>query len=206
MTTQPRPDPNTPEPATEAAVGTGNPDLPIADPMTPDASTLMSDVVPVVPVADVPPVEAPTTSRRTRLALGFWRGARPLMSLGLLLIGIALGAALFGMVQPKDPAIVADSPVTVPPPAAVQEFITALAANNPDAVRAAVPPDPYRLLAGELTARSYQEITSVDTLGTILDGDESATEIIIHGSGSGGQNVVINLVVHATNGVIMSFR
>lgn len=206
MTAEHRPDPITPEPAIEAAVGAGTPDRPIADPMTPDPSPLTPDVVPVMPVVHAPSVAAPTASRRRRLALGALRAARPLMSVGLLVIGIALGATLYGMVQPKEPSIVADSPGTVPPPAAVQEFIAALAANNSDAVRAAVQPDPYRLLAGELSARSYQAITSVDTLGTVMDGDRSATEIIIHGSGSGGQNVVVNLVVHATKGVIVNFR
>lgn len=206
MTAEPRPEPLTPEPAVEASVGAATPDLPIVEPLTPDPSPLLPDVVPVMPIDRVPQAAAPGLGRRARLALGAWRIARPLMSLGLLVVGIALGAALFGAVQPKDPVVVAGNPGTVAPPAAVQEFISALAANNSDAVRAAVPPDPYRLLAGELTARSYQEITSVDTLGTVMDGTRSATEIIIHGTASGGQNIVVNLVVHADNGVIVNFR
>ena len=46
----------------------------------------------------------------------------------------------------------------------------------------------------------------MDTLGTLIDGDRSATEIIIHGTAGGGQEVTINLVVHAQNGEIVSFR
>ncbi len=198
--------PVAPEAAPEVAVGAMPAEMPVIEPPTPDPSPLLPDVVPVMAVTSVAPVEAPPARRRRRLALGMWRIARPLLSLGLLVIGIALGVTTFGAVQPKDPTVLADSPSAVQPPAAVLEFITALAANNPDALRAAVPADPYRLLAGELQMRGYQEISSVDTLGTILDGDRSATEIVIHGSAGGGQGLVINLVVHAQNGVIVNFR
>ena len=209
------PEPPTPEAAMPAVASEAAPDvsagampaeMPAIEPLTPDQSPLLPDVVPVMPVTAVAPVEAPPASRRRRLALGMWRIVRPLLSLGLLVIGIALGVTTFGAVQPKDPTVLADSPSSVQPPAVVREFVTALAANNPDALRAAVPADPYRLLAGELQMRGYQEITSVDTLGTILDGDRSATEIVIHGSAGGGQGIVVNLVVHAQNGVIVNFR
>ena len=156
--------------------------------------------------ADAAATDVPKTSRRRRLAVGTWRVLRPILSLGLLVIGIVIGANAFTAVQPKDPAIIADAPTSIQPPAAVREFISALAANNSDALRASVPADPYRLLAGELETRGYQEVTSVDTLGTIMDGQRSATEIVIHGSANGGQGLVVNLVVHADNGVIVNFR
>jgi hypothetical protein len=210
VTADHQPDPIMPESGTsevpEAAVGTVPADLPIIEPPTPDPSPPVPGVLPVMPVTDTLTTDAPPTSRRKGIALGAWRIARPMISLGLLALGILLGASAFLAVQPKDPAVLVDSPNTVQPPAAVREFISALAANNPDALRAAVPADPYRLLAGELETRGYQEITSVDTLGTMLDGDRSATEIVIHGSASGGQGLVVNLVVHAQNGVIVSFR
>jgi hypothetical protein len=216
VTADPRPDGLSPEPpirdgaapeaAKEASAGAVPADHPISEPLTPETSGLEPAVVPVMPVSDAPPAASTVVGRRRRLGLGMWRLGRVLMSVGLLIVGIVLGATIFNAVQPKDPAIVAGVPSTVPPPAAVQEFITALNADNSDAVRAAVPPDPYRLLAGELDARSYQEITSVDTLGTLIDGDKSATAIIIHGTATSGQELTINLVVHAENGVIVTFR
>jgi hypothetical protein len=164
----------------------------------------LPDVVPVLAIAD--PAAPPKVSRRRRLAVGTWRVLRPILSLGLLVLGIVIGANVYAAAQPKDPAVIANAPSSVQPPAAVREFISALAANNPDALRASVPADPYRLLAGELQTRGYQEVTSVDTLGTIMDGERSATEIVIHGSATGGQGLVVNLVVHADNGVIVNFR
>ena len=172
--------------------------------MTTDPALLLPDVVPVLAIAD--PAAPPKVSRRRRLAVGTWRVLRPILSLGLLVLGIVIGANVYTAVQPKDPAVIANAPTSVQPPAAVREFISALAANNSDALRASVPADPYRLLAGELQTRGYQEVTSVDTLGTIMDGERSATEIVIHGSASGGQGLVVNLVVHADNGVIVNFR
>jgi hypothetical protein len=192
------PDPVVPEQAAEAAAPA------MVEPGTPDPAPLLPDVVPVLVIAD--PAAPPKASRRRRIAVGTWRVLRPILSLGLLVLGIVIGANVYSAVQPKDPAVIANAPSSVQPPAAVREFITALAANNPDALRASVPADPYRLLAGELETRGYQEVTSVDTLGTIMDGERSATEIVIHGSASGGQGLVVNLVVHADNGVIVNFR
>ncbi len=199
-------EPTAPDQAVEATLEAATPDLPITEPLIPSAAPPLPDVVPVMSATQAPTTEAPATSRGKRLALGTWRIARPMISLGLLVIGIVLGATAFGAVQPKDPDVLADAPSSVQPPAAVREFISALGANDSDALRASVPADPYRLLAGELETRGYQEVTSVDTLGTILDGDRSATEIVIHGSASSGQGIVINLVVHANNGVIVNFR
>lgn len=213
------PDPVPPEPAIEAAAEAtldaaattavseaATPDIPIVEPVMTEPAPVLPDVVPVITVADPTVAAPPKASRRRRLAVGTWRVLRPILSLGLLILGFVIGVNVYTAVQPKDPAVIADAPTSVQPPAAVREFISALAANNPDALRASVPADPYRLLAGELQTRGYQEVTSVDTLGTIMDGERSATEIVIHGSASGGQGLVVNLVVHADNGVIVTFR
>ena len=180
-------------PATTAA-----PEAP-APPLVPPA--------PAVPAGPAVPAEAAAPSRRRLVLLaGIGRLARLIVMVALLVAGVALGSASFQRSQP--PAPVAGDPVTagVAPPPIVQEFVTALASNDPDAIRSAVPTDPYKLLAAELQRWDFATVTSVETLSTLDDGPRSSTAIVLIGHTSGGNPVSINLIVHADAGKIVSFR
>ena len=134
------------------------------------------------------------------------RLVRFMVMVALLVGGVALGSASFQRSQP--PAPVAGDPVTagVAAPPIVQEFVTALASNDPDAVRSAVPTDPYKLLTSEMQRWDFATVTSVETLSTYVDDPRSSTAIVLIGRTSGGNPVSINLIVHADAGKIVSFR
>jgi hypothetical protein len=167
-------------------------------------------LVPPVPVAPATPAAsaeaAPPSRRRLALLAGFGRIVRFIVMVALLVAGVALGSASFQRSQP--PAPVAGDPVTagIVPPPIVQEFVTALASNDPDSIRSAVPTDPYKLLAAELQRWDFATVTSVETLSTLDDGPRSSTAIVLIGHTSGGNPVSINLIVHADAGKIVSFR
>ena len=183
-------------PATPAA-----PEAP-APPLVPPAPSAAS-----TPATLAASAEAALPSRRRLVALaGLGRLVRFIVMVALLVAGVALGSASFQRSQP--PAPVAGDPVTagVAPPAIVQEFVTALASNDPDAIRSAVPTDPYKLLAAELQRWDFATVTSVQTLSTFADGPRSSTAIVLIGHTSGGNPVSINLIVHADAGKIVSFR
>ena len=182
-----------------------------ATPAAPEAPA--PPLVPPAPSAAATPAtlaasaEAALPSRRRLVALaGLGRLVRFIVMVTLLVAGVALGSASFQRSQP--PAPVAGDPVTagVAPPAIVQEFVTALASNDPDAIRSAVPTDPYKLLAAELQRWDFATVTSVQTLSTFADGPRSSTAIVLIGHTSGGNPVSINLIVHADAGKIVSFR
>ena len=182
-----------------------------ATPAAPEAPA--PPLVPPAPSAAATPAtlaasaEAALPSRRRLVALaGLGRLVRFIVMVTLLVAGVALGSASFQRSQP--PAPVAGDPVTagVAPPAIVQEFVTALASNDPDAIRSAVPTDPYKLLAAELQRWDFATVTSVETLSTFADGPRSSTAIVLVGHTSGGNPVSINLIVHADAGKIVSFR
>ena len=163
--------------------------------------------VPAVPAAPATPVEAVSPARRRLVTLaGIGRLVRFVLMAALLVGGIALGYASFERSRP--PAPVAGDPVTagVAAPPIVQEFVTALASNDADSVRSAVPTDPYKLLASELQRWDFATVTSVETLSTLVDGSRSSTAIVLIGRTSGGNPVSINLIVHADAGKIVSFR
>jgi hypothetical protein len=191
--------------ATPAAPGvpatTAAPEAP-APPLVPPVPA-----TPATPATPAASAEAALASRR-RLALlaGFGRVVRFIVMVALLVAGVALGSASFQRSQP--PAPVAGDPVTagIVPPPIVQEFVSALASNDPDAIRSAVPTDPYKLLAAELQRWDFATVTSVETLSTLDDGPRSSTAIVLIGHTSAGNPVSINLIVHADAGKIVSFR
>ena len=173
-----------------------------APPLVPPAPAVPAGPATVAASADA----ALPSRRRLVLLAGLGRLARLIVMVALLVAGVALGSASFQRSQP--PAPVAGDPVTagVAPPPIVQEFVTAIASNDPDAIRSAVPTDPYKLLAAELQRWDFATVTSVETLSTLDDGPRSSTAIVLIGHTSGGNPVSINLIVHADAGKIVSFR
>lgn len=152
------------------------------------------------------PAPRPARTRALHLLAGIrWLVARA-VAVALFVVGVALGYDAYLSSQPP-PAVVVD-PATegVETPVAVTEFIEALISNDPDALRSVVPPDPYQLLIAEMDRWGFVSMMSVETLSTYVDGDASATEIVMTGSTTQGVPVTVNLVVHVDGGQIVSFR
>ena len=164
----------------------------------------MSDeILPVPPV-----VSAEPRRRRIGLAVDIARVARFVVAIALLAGGAALGASSFQARQAREPIAVSGDPATagIATPAVVQEFRDALASNDTDRVRAAVPGEPYEQLTREMGTWSFSHVTVVETLATYQDEGRTATELVIRGRNVEGNPVLINLIVHAESGVITMFR
>jgi hypothetical protein len=152
---------------------------------------------------------APTrASRRLALVAGLGHLARFAITVALLAAGVALGVATFQSRQVVATPAVPGGPDTagIPAPAIVQELANALAANDSDRIRAAVPGSPYGLLTNEMGDWSFSAVTGVVTLGTYQDESRTATELIIRGRTADGSAVLTNLIVHAEDGLIVNFR
>jgi hypothetical protein len=101
-------------------------------------------------------------------------------------------------------------------PISVHALIQALSRNDLDAARTSVSPlrndqgevitDPYRWLAGELQAMRLQAVSRVQLVGTFVDGQRTATAIVISGRSTQGADVSRQLIVQTLNGNIVSFR
>jgi hypothetical protein len=155
------------------------------------------------PVAAQPPQPRFARARRIGPRL------RPVATLVLFVAGIGLGYAAFHATRPLmagSPIVVDDSSANGRTPPAVQDLVAALKSDDQNAVRAVLDSDPYRLLAGELASMKFQKIDGVDTLSTYSHDNLAATEIVIHGVDSDGNDTAINLVVHEKDDVIVSFR
>jgi hypothetical protein len=152
------------------------------------------------------PAETKTSARRATFARRTKRFVRWAAFSALLIGGIALGYQRYLMTQPVEQPT--GDPVTsgVQPTVAVQEFIVALGSNDADAIRAAVPSDPYKLLTNEMERWSFGEVTAVETLSTYVDGPRSSTAVILRGTSTDGSPLAINLVVQTMDGAIVSFR
>lgn len=161
--------------------------------------------------ADVttPADTAATDKRSRRTAAG--RALRQLMvvviGVALLLAGIAIGNSVFLSTRPAqtggpgDPALgLAD------PPAATQEFISALSVNDADALRSSLDREPHIDLMREMERRGIQKVDQVQVLGTSVDGPRSATEILMQFEREDGISSAINLVILTDDGKIEGFR
>ena len=169
----------------------------------------MTEPTVAAPPAAAPPAAdpaAPTRSRRLHVLAGLrWLVARTL-AVALFVGGAALGYNAFLTQQPPSTAVVDVATDGVPVPPAVEEFITALMANEPDALRSVVPAEPYQLLIAEMTRWGFTSISTVETLSTFVDGTRSATAIVMAGPTSNGAPITVNLVVHLDKGQLVNFR
>jgi hypothetical protein len=175
----------------------------LAPPVTPSAP---ADAGPAVVDAGAPvPATAEPSTRRVAARAGVLWLMRMALSIGLFAIGIGIGLAYFQRLQPP-PVVPADISTGSATPAVVQELVTALGSNDPDAMRSAVPPDPYAQLVGEMVRRDFKEITRVETLTTVTDGYRTATEVILFGNTTTNLPVLVNLVVQTQSGQIVMLR
>jgi hypothetical protein len=87
------------------------------------------------------------------------------------------------------------------------EFITALAANNADAVRSSLDQIPHLDLTDEMSKFGIQHIDKVEVLGTKdFGGGRSATEVLMEYQNTDGVPFAINLVILVNGGKIEGFR
>lgn len=180
----------------------------VAPPLTPPVEATADAAA--AAAADVASPADPAVSRRHRARVkvaGFlhWFVLR-LLAVLLFVGGVALGYNAFLNSQPAPISAVDPAVADTSPPPVVQEFIAALQSNDEAGLRSAVPPDPYQLLIAETKRWQFQTINDVKVLSTAVDGPRTATELILTGVSTAGNRVIINLVVHTTDGRISSFR
>jgi hypothetical protein len=195
---------------------------PATSPVEPPAETVVAAAAAATATAaataaaPTAPAEAATATdgaaearprRRLAMPLALAWALRAVIGTVLFVGGIAIGYAWFQSNQVETPAVIAD-PATagVATPPVVREFVAALASNDSDALRSAVTGDPYRLLAGELQKWGFQEVTAVETLATTVQGERSATEIVMRGMDTSAAPIIINLIVHTEGNAITDFR
>jgi hypothetical protein len=150
-----------------------------------------------------------SAARRRGLAVvaGIGRLLRFALVVALFAAGIALGYRSF-LAQPSAAAGPAADPATAgkQPAPVIQEFIAAVATNDADRIRSAVPAEPYKLFTSEIERWKFQQVTSVETLATYEDGQRAATAFVMLGLDTNGNPIAMNLVVETQDGNIVSFK
>jgi hypothetical protein len=173
-----------------------------ADPAA--ADTAVSVETPALAVET--PNEPTKVSRRPAIIAGLRRFMTFAFTLLLFVGGVALGQMAFQQTRPVPVGVDGGITVTDPPPAVTQEFIRALAANDADAMRSSLSPQPNKDLTDEFARFSIKRIVSVETLGTHVDGARSATEILLRAEKTDGLPFEVNLVILVDGGQIEGFR
>jgi hypothetical protein len=180
--------------------------IPAAEPTTgaaaSDAASAPAGVIDTNTVAV--PVRRP---RRLAVMAGLIRVARLALALALLAVGVAIGYQSFITSQPAPTGPVADPATAGNQPApVVREFIAAVGRNDADAIRSAVPTDPYKSLTAEMERWEIQLVTSVETLATFEDGQRTATAFVMIGRDNSNNPVAMNLIVETEAGQIVDFK
>jgi hypothetical protein len=188
--------------AEAAMVEAATAEAPAAD--TAAADTAVSVETPAVAVET--PNEPTKVSRRPAIIAGLRRFMTFAFTLALFVGGVALGQMAFQQTRPVPVGVDGGITVTDPPPAVTQEFIRALAANDADAMRSSLSPQPNKDLTDEFARFSIKRIVSVETLGTHVDGARSATEILLRAEKTDGLPFEVNLVILVDGGQIEGFR
>jgi hypothetical protein len=187
------------------ALGAGAVDAGAAETGAAEAGAV--EVAPETPVvATDTPVVAAKPSRRPVILGAIRRLAIFVIAVSLFVVGISLGQLTFQRTRPIPHG--SDAPITVAqtPPEVAQEFITALGANDADAMRSALAAQPNKDLTDEFERFSIKKIVSVQTLGTSVDGTRSATEILLKAEKTDGLPFEVNLVILVDGGAIEGFR
>jgi hypothetical protein len=183
------------------AVDAGGVDSPVADSTAAEAAAVEAPAVTV----DAPPQQA-KVSRRPVILAGLRRLVMITLAIALFVGGVVLGTTTFQRTRPVPIGVEGSITVTDPPPAVAQEFITALAANDADALRSSLSAQPNKDLTDEFERFSIKRIVSVETLGTSVDGNRSATEILMRAENTDGLPFEVNLVILVDGGQIEGFR
>jgi hypothetical protein len=183
------------------AVDAGGVDSPVVDSTTAEAAAAETPAVTV----DAPAQPA-KVSRRPVILAGLRRLVMITLAIALFVGGVVLGTTTFQRTRPLPIGVEGSITVTDPPPAVAQEFITALAANDADALRSSLSAQPNKDLTDEFERFSIKRIVSVETLGTSVDENRSATEILMRAENTDGLPFEVNLVILVDGGQIEGFR
>ena len=172
-----------------------------------DAATAEPAAAAAVGPADAPAVVGVPRRRSLAIVAGLTRVLRFALVLAGFGFGVLLGYQYFLTSQPAptgqvvDPATAGNLPAPV-----VREFIAAVARNDADAIRSAVPATPYKALTAEMSRWEINKVTSVETLATFEDGQRTATAFVMIGRDGSQNPVAINLVVETQAGNIVGFK
>lgn len=189
-------DPNMDPNASEAAVAAAD---------AQEAPTTAAAVATIDAATDAPAVQR--EPRRTAVGRVLRQLAIVVIGLTLLVAGVALGNYAYQSSRPAPTGSVGDPGGSLTnPPAAAQEFISALSINDADAIRSSLDRDPHLDLTREMTKYGIQRVDQVEVLGTTIDGPRSATEILMHYQRDDGISFAINLVILVDGGKIEGFR
>lgn len=173
---------------------------------TPDATTADASVAASVATpAAAAPAKPVRRFRTTALVVGR-RLLRVALTLSLFGAGVYLGWRTFVDNLPVaevvgDPAVVGN-----PTPAIVAELAAAIAADDADAIRAALLPEIFSNYTADLQNFGIVKVEGVDTLGTYVDDARTATVLVIHGRDADKNAFNVNLVVITDNGQIVRLR
>jgi hypothetical protein len=176
------------------------------------APAVVESTVPEAPATE-PAVETPAESatpdmksRRLAAIAAGRRVAAFLIAVALFLVGLRLGYVLHEMNRPVASVSSQEGPGSVQPPPIAQEFITALATNDADALRSSLDAQQHLDLTGEMTRFGIHRVAQVEVLGTDIDDKRSATEILMKAENADGMPFAINLVILVDSGKIEGFR
>jgi hypothetical protein len=183
-----------PESGAEMTAATGVAPAP-APPLS-ETAALTPAIDPAVPAK---PRRRTVFLATTRRVLSFAFGV------ALFVGGIAIGISAFQANRPL-PLVTETLRLGAAPPPVAQEFITALAANDADALRSSLDIQPHKDITGEMTRFGIQRVHRVQTLGTQVDGTRSATEIMMMAENVDGLPFAVNLVILVDGGKIEGFR
>ena len=147
-----------------------------------------------------------SAARRRRVGGALRTVATVVIGTVLLVAGIAIGNYVFLTTRTAPTALSDPGTNLQNPPPAAQEFISALAVNDADAIRSSLDAGPHIDLSREMEKYGIQSVDSVDVLGTTVDGPRSATEILMHYQREDGIAFAINLVILVNDGKIEGFR
>ena len=145
---------------------------------------------------------------RVRVLTFMQRVAVFLVAVALLFGGVALGATIFQTTRPPSTATPPGQlgTTTDQPALVTQEFITALRANDFDAMRSSLQPEAAQHFTDEIERRGVMTIDRVEVLGTHVAGRLSATEILLQYRSDEDLPRSINLVILVDGGKIEGFR
>jgi hypothetical protein len=186
--------------ATVEAAGAGAAAPGAAEGAAVDVPSEVPAAVPETPAAVAKP------SRRPAIVGALRRLAILVVVVALFVVGIGIGQLTFQRTRPVPLGSVGPITIAETPPAVAQEFITALGANDADGMRSALGAQPNKDLTDEFERFSIKKIVSVQTLGTSVDGNRSATEILLKAEKTDGLPFEVNLVILVDGGEIEGFR
>jgi hypothetical protein len=171
------------------------------------AEGIVADGMAVTVATPAPDAPAKPVRRfRARALVVGRRLLRLVLTLSLFGAGVYLGWRSFVDNRPVtevvgDPAVIGN-----PTPAIVAELAAAIAADDADAIRAALAPEIFSNYTADLQNFGIATVEGVDTLGTYVDDNRTATVLVIHGRDADRNAFNVNLVVITQDGQIVRLR